>query len=683
MNWLRRVATTAVMAGLCLATSPFTASATSPVPPFIMPNATGLSAVNYFRAMAGLPAVKENTTWSAADRNHSTWMLYNGIAHYETPGTPFYSASGDEAGKTGNVAVSSDLNATARSHVELWMTGPFHAIGILRYNLTTVGFGMATSTTSSHWHSAATLDVIHGLAQGTTRPGDPIVWPGNGTTTSLTKFRVESPNPLTYCGSSWVSNGAGLPVLAMMPEPVTKVTSATITGPNGALTTCALWATKKPAAIDAGWPTAQALLSGDNAVTVLPSTALVPGVYTVQIVTQARTVRWSFQVDPTAATGVMPVPTVTAAAATSTFTAITPFRFADTRIRLRVTPLLAGVPKRIKVAGTAGVPTNATAISANFTVAGSSGSGHLTVYACSTTPPTSSMINFARNEVIANAGVFPLSGASSSPGAGYLCLYSPVATQVVIDVNGYFTASSTGGRYYPAQPKPWANTLFTADTTKIIDARTVGVPAGASAVAINITSSSSGMNGHITAYPCQVKRPVVSNINPMPGLTRQNFAIVPISSTGKLCLYSRWSTAVKVDLLGYYGPGGSGTFRPTQPTRVVDTRDRYRSAMNLGTAGSAITPLTTKTLLLAGQRGIPSTAKAVTIIVTVVTPTTGGSITVWGGACGASPPVKTITFVSRHTIANTTQVALGTNRSVCIRSSAGAHLVIDITGWWN
>ncbi|MEI8240869.1 MAG: CAP domain-containing protein, partial [Actinomycetota bacterium] len=167
MSWLRRVATTTMMAGLCLAASPIAASASTPNPPFIMPNAGALTAVNYFRAMAGLPAVTENSTWSAADKNHSTWMLYNGIAHYETPGTAFYTASGDEAGKTGNVAVSSDINATARSHVELWMTGPFHAIGILRYNLASVGFGMATSTTSPRWHSAATLDVIHGLTQGT------------------------------------------------------------------------------------------------------------------------------------------------------------------------------------------------------------------------------------------------------------------------------------------------------------------------------------------------------------------------------------------------------------------------------------------------------------------------------------------------------------------------------------
>ena len=469
----------------------------------------------------------------------------------------------------------------------------------------------------------------------------------------------------------------------MMPEPVTSVKSATITGPTGPLTTCALWSTKTPAADDGGWATAKVLLAGDNAVTVLPSKELVPGTYTVQIVTQARTVRWSFTVDPTAATGVMPVPMVTTAGAASTFTAVSPFRFADTRSKMRVTPLLAGVPKRVKVAGTAGLPTNATSISANITIAGSSGPGYLTVYNCATSPPNSSMANFARNEVIANAGVFLLSGSTSPPGAGYLCLYSPVATQVVIDVNGYFTSSPSGRRYEARVPTPWLSKALPARTTYTMNTSTVKVPAGASAVAVNITSLLPGSSGYITAYACGSKRPTVSNVNPTKGRTRQNFAIVPVGADGRICLYTLYATSVKVDLLGYFSLGGSGTLRSTQPVRVVDTRDIYRVQMNLGTSGTRLAASASKTLVLAGQRGIPSTAKAVSIVVTVVAPTRAGSVTVWGGACGATPPVKTINFVAGQTVANTTQVALGSSRSVCLRSTATTHLMVDVAGWWN
>ena len=72
---------------------------------------------------------------------HSCYMLQNDIAHDEIPGRPGYTPEGDAAGNNGNVAVSSVAGTSARSHIELWMTGPFHAIGVLRPNLQRVGFG--------------------------------------------------------------------------------------------------------------------------------------------------------------------------------------------------------------------------------------------------------------------------------------------------------------------------------------------------------------------------------------------------------------------------------------------------------------------------------------------------------------------------------------------------------------
>ena len=59
-----------------------------------------------------------------------------------SPATPATPPGGDTAGNSGNVAVSSSTAATARNHIDLWMTGPFHAIGILRPKLATSGFGI-------------------------------------------------------------------------------------------------------------------------------------------------------------------------------------------------------------------------------------------------------------------------------------------------------------------------------------------------------------------------------------------------------------------------------------------------------------------------------------------------------------------------------------------------------------
>jgi hypothetical protein len=169
-------------------------SAAGPSPSFIPPSANWLTTVNYYRAMAGVGPVVEDASMSAGAAQHSCYMLYNGIAHDETPGLTGYTPEGDVAGNSGNVAVSSAINTSARSHIELWMSGPFHAIGVLRPNLRSTGFGKCDNASTPVWHSGATLDVLRGLASAP-RPADPILFPGNGTTTNLDRFVVESPSP--------------------------------------------------------------------------------------------------------------------------------------------------------------------------------------------------------------------------------------------------------------------------------------------------------------------------------------------------------------------------------------------------------------------------------------------------------------------------------------------------------
>ena len=182
----------AVGIGLALAiVAPAGITASAATPSFISPAADWLTTVNYYRAMAGVGPVTEDPSLSAGAVNHSCYMLFNGISHDEVPGFPGYTPEGDLAGNNGNVAVSSQINTSARSHVELWMTGPFHAIGVLRPNLQRTGFGKCDLDSTPTWHSGATLDVIRGLGSSP-RPSVPILFPGDGTTTNLNRFIAES-----------------------------------------------------------------------------------------------------------------------------------------------------------------------------------------------------------------------------------------------------------------------------------------------------------------------------------------------------------------------------------------------------------------------------------------------------------------------------------------------------------
>jgi hypothetical protein len=160
------------------------------------------------------PAVPEPLVLDAAQRHRPR----------RGPGTPGYSAEGDQAGNNGNVAVSSNASATPRSHIDLWMSGPFHAIGILR-SVTCSRPPSACAParrTRPHgqWKSAATLDVVRGNNWGARSRQSPVVFPGNGATTSMTRFVAESPDPRTFCG--WSGQQVGLPLIALMPSTVTR-----------------------------------------------------------------------------------------------------------------------------------------------------------------------------------------------------------------------------------------------------------------------------------------------------------------------------------------------------------------------------------------------------------------------------------------------------------------------------
>ena len=642
-------------------------------PPFIDPGADWLTTVNYFRAMSNLGPVVEDPNWSAASVNHSCYMLLNGIAHDEIPGKPGYTTNGDEAGNNGNVAVSSVFNASARSHIELWMTGPFHAIGVLRPNLQSVGFGKCDNeTTPTSWHSAATLDVLHGLG-GAVGQSDPILFPGNGTTTSLSAFRTESPNPLDFCG--W-TGGGGLPIIALMPEGFSTNPSASITSSAGPLETCVL-SSKNTTGV------AQQILAGNNAVVIMPRNALAPDVYTVSLSTSARNVTWSFTVDPTAASGVQPVPVTTPLSGNATLQAVAPSRIVDTRSNLGTTRLVATLTRRIQVTGRGGVPSGAKAVSANFTITGSGGAGYLTVWNCSADRPVVSTLNFQALDTVPNGASVPLDST------GGVCVYSSAAADLLIDVNGYY-GSGDGGRFSSVTPTRLMDSRIGLGAGGRISAGTVlplqvagvaGVPSGARLVALNVTSVFPSDAGYVTVYPCDSDRPVVSSLNPSPGTAKPNLVISPVAADGTVCLFTVTDVDLVVDITGYVAPSAALKFTPTSPFRLTDTRDRNRTELNNGTGGNVLEMGKVLVIQVAGQRGVANNAKAVSANFTVTGAATDGYLTAW--PCGDRPATSTVNFTAGLPIANGAQMPLSTNGQICVLVSNSAHVIVDINGWWS
>ncbi|HUC33851.1 MAG TPA: hypothetical protein VMS14_10625 [Ilumatobacteraceae bacterium] len=623
-----------------------------------------LSVLNSYRTMSNLAPVTMNSSWSDADRNHACYMTLNGMGHDELPTKPGYTSSGDTAAALSNIAVNTALGLPDRYWLELWLTGPFHAIGLLRHNLLSVGYGDCENP-STYWHSAAALNVIAGLGN-VTRPAAPIVFPGNGATTTLDRFIAETPSPVEMCG--W-SGEAGLPLIAMLPEAPSGTVSASLSGPGGALQVCPLWSGNTPA----GW--GRDTLRGDNAVVVVPRARLQPGVHTATVRAGTRVVTWSFVVDP-AAPSITSVPSASPIGAPSGYTPLAPTRILDTRQADGGGRLTAGTVRRISVAGRAGVVTGSTGVAINVTAVRPAANGFLTAYPCTASQPAVSSVNFRAGQTIANLAHVSLAAD------GALCVVSSAATDVVIDVAGAYGPGGT-------------HALRSLTPLRLLDTRTNGArlaagseysidpqgnTAAGDAVEVSVVATAAVAAGYLTLWPCGQPKPTVSNLNYETGGARSNHAVVFVGDGG-LCVASSTDVHVVVDLNGVMSTEPAARFTATAPFRLVDTRSLQFEALQAGFGGSAVPGGATVRLTAAGARGIPSGVSALVVNITVVGAGGGGWVTVW--PCGTASTASTMNYDAAAARASAAVLTVSPSGSTCVLTSQTAHVLIDVVGWWS
>ena len=620
-----------------------------------------LAAVNAYRAMSALPPAALNDEWSAQVTQHSCYMLRYGPAHAEQPGLPGYTAGGDEAGRNSNVTVHTSSDAGPGDHIDRWMTAPFHALGILRPGLQTTGYGQCNDADpATPWGSAATLDVLRGLDLSVPT-GDPIVFPGDRATVALDRFVAESPNPVDLCG--W-TGGAGLPLIAMFPNPVSAAT-ATLTGPAGPLDVCVL----QPGAVG-GNQFAESVLTGANAVVAVPRATLAPGTYAAAVSGAGGAVNWSFTVQPPGAA--VPAPDTALVGPPTKFDAVEPFRLGDSRIGQGVTRLAAGVVTEVTVAAP-----DVAAVSANFVAVTPNGPGYLTLYDCRADRPIVSSVAYAPFDVVANEAIVPLQD-------GKLCVYSKAATDVIIDVNGFFRHDATSG--------------FVATTpTRIYDSREAGrlaageiravtvpqaaAPQAAQAVVLSVVAIGPSAGGHLRVYPCgSPTGGEISSLNYEAGDVLPNVVVTPTDGQGRVCVQSLRDTDVAIDATGYFADGEGLAFQALAPIRMLDTRSPD-PALNPLTAGVRVAAGETVRLPIAGVRGVPSDAAAASINITLADPAGAGHLTAF--PCGARPNTSSVNIAPGvAAAASATMVKLSGDGDLCLYSRAAVHVIVDINGVW-
>ncbi|MER6317592.1 PKD domain-containing protein, partial [Streptomyces sp. NPDC001581] len=135
------------------------------------------------------------------------------------------------------------------------------------------------------------------------------------------------------------------------------------------------------------------------------------------------------------------------------------------------------------------------------------------------------------------------------------------------------------------------------------------IPAGVTAVVLNITVTNTTSAGHITAFPEGTDRPTTSNVNFKAGQTVPNLVIVPVGKNGYVELANRGGQSVDLiaDVTGYFSSTASSGYTPITPSRFVDTRE------GLGTVKGQLGGRKTFSTQIGGLRGVPQGITAVAL----------------------------------------------------------------------
>ena len=377
------------------------------------------------------------------------------------------------------------------------------------------------------------------------------------------------------------------------------------------------------------------------------------------------------------------------------FYPVTPCRIADTRTGQGFTgqfgppSMTAGQTRSFTIpASNCNIPSTAQAYSLNVTVVPAATLGYLTIWPTGETQPYVSTLNSLNGAILANAAIVPAGTA------GAVSVYVTDATDLIIDINGYFAppAGSSALAFYPVTPCRVADTRnpngafggpsLPAGGTRSFTAPSsaCNIPTTAQAYSLNMTVVPPGPLTYLTTWPTGQTQPYVSTLNALQGQIAANAAIVPAGAGGAISVYVSNASNVIVDINGYFAPpGGAGAlyFYPLTPCRVADTRNPNGTfgGPSLGAGGTRTFPIPSSSC------GVPTTAQAYSFNMTVVPPGSLLYLSTWP-AGQTQPVVSTLNDLQGQIVANAAIVPAGASGGISVYVSDPTNLVIDVNGYF-
>jgi hypothetical protein len=213
--------------------------------------------------------------------------------------------------------------------------------------------------------------------------------------------------------------------------------------------------------------------------------------------------------------------------------------------------------------------------SLNYTAVPQSQLSYLTTWPGGESQPVVSTLNSPTGTVVANAAIVRI-GSSTGYEFGPINIFVTDTTDVVVDVNGYFSWTGMYGAlsFYAVTPCRISDTRLAAGPfggprmaagetrTYIVPQSSCSIPYSASAYSLNVTVVPDGPLGYITLWATGVAQSTVSTLNAWDGFVTSNAAIVAAGVKcvfgacvgGAINVFSTNLTHVIIDINGYFAP---------------------------------------------------------------------------------------------------------------------------------
>jgi len=345
------------------------------------------------------------------------------------------------------------------------------------------------------------------------------------------------------------------------------------------------------------------------------------------------------------------------------------------------------------LSGSCNIPATAQAYSLTITAVPTGALGFLTAWPTGRPQPTVSTLNASDGSPTANEAIMPV-GTNGS-----VSIFVSDPSDVIIDINGYFVPPGGGAlAFYPVVPCRVSDSRagqgksgvygppslpFGQSRDLPIPGSGCGIPASAQAYSLNITAlPTAGKLNFVTVWPTGMSMPVASSLNSFQGKVQANAAIVGAGANGSVSLFVSDTTDLIVDINGYFAPpGGPGAlfFNAVSPCRVADTRGGFPA------------PFGTPSLQFNSERdfplrqsacGLPATAQAYSLNMTVVPQGQLIFLSTWAGTPQALPIVSTLNSFDGRVLANAAIVPAGSTGGIGVYASNNTDLIIDVNGYF-